>query len=62
MIGFQELVVILIIILLLFGPKKLPELAESLAKAYKKFKDNLEDKNDNKKKKSKGIKRKKFAG
>lgn len=33
MIGSSELIVILIIVLLLFGPQKLPELAKALGKA-----------------------------
>jgi len=33
-----ELIVILLIILLLFGAKKLPEIARSLGKAIKEFK------------------------
>ncbi len=38
-IGSTELLVILAIILLLFGPKRLPELAEGLGKSIRKFKD-----------------------
>lgn len=34
MIGYGELIVILCIILILFGGKKLPEFAKSLGKAY----------------------------
>jgi len=37
-IGFQELVLILIIALLVFGPKKLPELGRSLGKTLAEFK------------------------
>ncbi|MFQ6105616.1 MAG: twin-arginine translocase TatA/TatE family subunit [Candidatus Hydrothermarchaeaceae archaeon] len=33
MIGSSELIIILVVALLLFGPKKLPELARSLGKA-----------------------------
>lgn len=36
--GGQELIVILVIILLLFGAKKLPELAGSMGKSIKEFK------------------------
>ena len=36
--GMGELVVILLIILLLFGASKLPEIARSLGKAIKEFK------------------------
>ena len=37
-IGWQELVLILIIVLVLFGPRRLPELGESIGKAIKSFK------------------------
>jgi len=37
-IGMGELILILIIILILFGGKKLPELARSLGEAVKEFK------------------------
>ena len=32
-VGVQEIVVIFLVALLLFGPKKLPELAKSIAKS-----------------------------
>lgn len=37
-IGFPELIVILFIILLLFGAKRLPEVMRSLGKGVKEFK------------------------
>ncbi len=37
-LGGQELILILLIILLLFGAKKLPELARGLGKGIKEFK------------------------
>ena len=36
--GMGELIVILVIILVLFGAKRLPEISRSLAKAIKEFK------------------------
>ncbi len=36
--GYWELLLILLVVLLLFGAKKLPELARSLGKASKEFK------------------------
>lgn len=42
-IGWQELLVVLLIVLLLFGGKKLPELSRSLGKALHEFKHGLND-------------------
>jgi TatA/E family protein of Tat protein translocase len=38
MIGTQELILILAILLIVFGPKKLPELARDLGRAVQEFK------------------------
>jgi sec-independent protein translocase protein TatA len=37
-LGFPEILVIVIIVLLLFGPRKLPELGSSFGKAIRGFK------------------------
>jgi TatA/E family protein of Tat protein translocase len=37
MLGFQEVILILAILLLVFGPTKLPELARALGKAVREF-------------------------
>jgi sec-independent protein translocase protein TatA len=37
-IGFQELLLIFLIVLLLFGSSRLPEIARSLGKAIREFK------------------------
>jgi sec-independent protein translocase protein TatA len=42
-IGMPELMIILVIILLIFGAGKLPELGNSLGKAIKGFKTAVED-------------------
>ncbi len=48
-IGLTELLVILVIILLLFGAKKVPELARSLGLGMKEFKKSLQEKDEDKK-------------
>ena len=45
-IGFQEILVIALIILLLFGGKKIPELMKGLGKGVKSFKDGVNGKLD----------------
>jgi len=42
-IGVPELLIVLVAVLLLFGGKKLPELARSLGKAQNEFKKGLSD-------------------
>jgi sec-independent protein translocase protein TatA len=42
-IGIPELVIILIIILLLFGASRLPEIGRGLGKGIKNFKDSTRD-------------------
>ncbi len=42
-IGFTELVVILVIILILFGPGKLPEIGKALGRGIREFKDAQKD-------------------
>jgi len=41
--GFSEMVVILVIALIIFGPKKLPQFGESLGKAIGNFKRGMND-------------------
>ncbi len=43
-LGIQELVVILVIVVLLFGARRLPELGSGLGKAIRGFKDSLSGK------------------
>ena len=45
-IGFGELVIIFVIILLLFGPKRLPEIGNAIGKAIREFKKASKDKQD----------------
>ncbi len=42
-IGMSELLIILIVVLLLFGPKKLPELARGLGRGIQEFKKAADD-------------------
>lgn len=45
-IGAPELVVILIIVLVLFGPKRLPQLGSSLGKTVKNIREGMESEDD----------------
>ncbi len=42
-IGFQELLVIALIVLLVMGPKRLPEIAKAVGEAIRAFQDSLRD-------------------
>ena len=42
-IGFPELLVILMIVLLLFGAKRLPEIAKGLGKSMQEFKKGMKE-------------------
>jgi sec-independent protein translocase protein TatA len=44
MIGTGEILLILVIVLVLFGPKKLPELARAVGKSVKAYKEGMEEK------------------
>jgi len=46
-LGGQELIVIMVIVLLLFGGKKIPELMKGLGKGMKNFKDASKADTDN---------------
>ena len=45
-IGPLELAIVLIIALIVFGPKRLPELGRSLGNGLREFKDSISGKND----------------
>ncbi len=60
-LGWSELLIIFFIILIIFGPRKLPEVAEAMGKSIQKFKkaskdarteieSSIEDTNNNEKK------------
>jgi sec-independent protein translocase protein TatA len=38
MAGWPEIVLILVLVLILFGPKRLPEIADAMGKSIRKFK------------------------
>lgn len=42
-LGFPEMAVILVIALIVFGPKKLPQLGESMGKAISNFKKGMSE-------------------
>ena len=45
-IGMQELVIILVIILIIFGAGKLPEIGSALGKGIKNFKKSMNENNE----------------
>ena len=48
-IGITGLIVILIVALLVFGPKRLPEIGRSLGKGMREFKDSITGSHDDEK-------------
>ena len=46
-VGMGELLLILVIVLLLFGSKRVPEVAKSLGRSIKSFKDGMKEGMDN---------------
>ena len=57
MLGPTEILIIVLVVLLLFGGKKIPELMRGLGRGVREFKDGIEgkddqDKNENQNKKS----------
>ena len=46
-IGPQEFIIVLIIVLVIFGPKNLPKLGKMFGKTMKNFKEGMEDVDDN---------------
>lgn len=45
-IGPLEIVIVLVIVLIIFGPKRLPDLGRSLGKGMREFKDSVTGKDD----------------
>lgn len=42
-IGMQELIIILIVVIIIFGPSQFPKLARMFGKSVKSFKDGIEE-------------------
>lgn len=53
-LGVPELAIILVIALVIFGPKKIPEIGSSIGKALKEFKKGTQEIEDEKKKEAEG--------
>lgn len=51
-VGFSELLVILVLALIIFGPNKLPDLAKTLGRTVKEFKKSMEFGDEEKKEQS----------
>ena len=45
-IGAPEIIIVLVIVLLIFGPKRLPDLGRSLGRGMREFKDSITGKAD----------------
>ena len=46
-IGMNELLVVLAIVVIIFGPKQLPKLSKMVGKTVKSFKDGVSEENQN---------------
>ena len=49
-IGPLEIIIVLFIVLVIFGPKRLPELGRSMGRGMREFKDSITGKDDDEKK------------
>ena len=45
-IGIWEILILLLVVLLVFGPKRLPEMGRSLGKGMREFKESISGKDD----------------
>jgi sec-independent protein translocase protein TatA len=45
-VGFPELLVLVVVLLLIFGPKRVPEIGRSLGKGMREFKDSVTGKDE----------------
>ena len=53
MLGTWEIILIVLVILLIFGGKKIPELMRGLGKGIRSFKDGMNEKEENEEKEEK---------
>lgn len=61
-IGWQELLLILAVVLLIFGPRRLPEIADAMGKSIRKFKHATRDAGDEVRREIDEIKRSPESG
>jgi sec-independent protein translocase protein TatA len=47
-IGFQEILILVVILVILFGARRIPELARSMGRGINEFKHGLKEKTDDK--------------
>ena len=47
-ISIPEIILLLVVILLIFGPKRVPEIGRSLGKGMREFKDSISGRDDDK--------------
>ena len=57
MAGWPEIVLVLVLVLVLFGPKRLPEIADAMGKSIRKFKSATRDATDEVKREMDEVKR-----
>ncbi|MFQ5917636.1 MAG: twin-arginine translocase TatA/TatE family subunit [Candidatus Binatia bacterium] len=61
-LGFQELVIILVIALIIFGPGKLPQIGSGLGKAIRDFKKGVSSEDSDEEPKEEGSAKKDDSG
>ena len=57
MTGWPEIVLVLVLVLILFGPKRLPEIADAMGKSIRKFKSATQNATDEVKREMDDVKR-----
>ena len=49
-IGMQELIIVLVVVIIIFGPTQIPRLTKMFGKSVKNFKDGMSEEDDSDKK------------